>query len=373
MGIRDLFTRKASRIPTQSSRVVNSVLTRTNDNYTSLAKEGYIMNAYVRRSVDLIANAVSGIPLVVKEEDGTPAPDSELQKLLDIYGGSFTARAFAYLMLSGNNYIEVVKTSVPVELFLIRPDLVKKQPDGSFQYTNGQQKIRFEPDEMIHSFLFNPLSDLEGVSPIAAARRSIDAHNSANDFNTSLMQNNATPSGILTVDGYLDDSDYDRLKKEMREGWSGAGNAGLPKLLDNGLKWQSISQSPQELNWLEGKRDAAVEIAAAFGVPSELIGMGQTTYSNRKEAVVSFYSETVKPLLESFTYDLSNQLAPQFGEGQYVDADYSTVPALQENEDTRIKKVEALKGVLTINELRSLYGFDSITGGDIILVPQDEE
>lgn len=353
-----------------SSVYTGGVLNPTGNDYASLATEGYINNAYVRRSIDLIANAARGIPLVAREADGTEASDSELQALLDTYSGGFSGEVFAYLMLAGNSYIEVVSTSSgkPVELYTLRPDMVKQDQDGSYRFQINNKKVKFDDGEIIHVRLFNPVSGVTGVSPILAARRAMDAHNSANDWNAQVLQNQAAPSGILTSEGYLSDEDFERLKKEMRSGWTGTKNAGLPKLLDNGLKWTPISYTSKDLEWLEGKRDAAMEIAAAFGVPPELIGIGQTTYSNRKEAAVSFYTDTVKPLMETYVTNLTEGLAKRFGDGMYVEADYSAIAALRESEEAKINRTEALEGIATINEQRAIWGLPEVEGGDVIVL-----
>lgn len=348
-----------------------SLFQPTADSYTALATEGYKSNAYVRRCVMLIAFAASGIPLHARNGKGDLVPESELQKLLDRHAGSFISQAFSYLMLSGNNYIEIVNGSrYPVKLFNVRPDQIARQPDGTFHYGSGKQKTVFEPDEIIHTMLFDPLNPLSGSSPISAARRAIDSHNAANDWNAGTLRNSASPSGILTTDSILSDEDFERLSEEVLYGWTGE-NAKLPKVLDNSLKWQQMSLTAVDMSFIDGKKDSAQEIATAFGVPPELLGQGNTTYSNRNSAMVSFYSETVKPLVEQFTYDLSNVLAPKFGD-YYIEADYSSVPALKEQEDVKVQKTRVLSGVATVNELRAIWGLPAVEGGDIIVMGTEE-
>lgn len=367
MDIRQWFRRekKATKVTT-SAFLFNSTNNRSYD-YHTLAIEGYERNAFVRRGVDLVVNAMKGIPLVVKDEDGTPLPEHDAQRLLDRYGAELTAVVGLHLMLSGNSYLEVVRTASgkPVELYTLRPDLMERK-DGYYIFN---KKTRFELDEVVHTKLQNPLSDFYGASPVVAAIRALHTHNAANDWAASLLENSAAPSGIITTEGYVSDEDYERLKKEIKENWSGTANAGAMKLLDNGLKFQPISFNPKDMSWLEGKRDAAVEILTALGVPPEMVGFGETTYSNRSEAVKSFYSETIKPTMELYTWQLTNQLVKQFGDDLYVDADYSAIPALREAEEIKLKRLEAMNGILTINEMRALMGYEPVDGGDVILVP----
>jgi HK97 family phage portal protein len=78
---------------------------------------------------------------------------------------------------------------------------------------------------------------------------------------------------------------YERLKTEMEAGFQGATNAGRPMLLEGGLKWQAMSLSPADMDFVGLKAAAAREIALAFGVPPMLLGLpGDATYANYREA-----------------------------------------------------------------------------------------
>ena len=66
-------------------------------------------------------------------------------------------------------------------------------------------------------------------------------------------------------------------------GVRGRGNAGRPMLLEGGLKWQAMSLSPADMDFVGMKAAAAREIALAFGVPPMLLGLpGDATYANYK-------------------------------------------------------------------------------------------
>src|SRR3546814_14280984 len=55
----------------------------------------------------------------------------------------------------------------------------------------------------------------------------------------------------------------DRLREELAESFAGGANAGRPLLLEGGLKWQALSLSPADMDFLELKHSAAREIAMA--------------------------------------------------------------------------------------------------------------
>src|SRR3546814_17154061 len=77
----------------------------------------------------------------------------------------------------------------------------------------------------------------------------------------------------------------DRLREELAESFAGGANAGRPLLLEGGLKWQALSLSPAEMDFLALKDSSAREIAMAFGVPPMLMGLpGDATYATYSEA-----------------------------------------------------------------------------------------
>src|SRR5690606_10856704 len=148
--------------------------------------------------------------------------------------------------------------------------------------------------------------------------------------------------------------------------------AGRPMLLEGGLSWQQISLNAKDMEWLEGQKISAREIAMVFGVPSELLGDSTNkTYSNYKEARQAFYMETVLPLMDWLRDEFNNWLTPLFGDNLYLDYDRDDIEAIQEDRTLVWKRsAEAVRfGLLTINEARKAMGYESHPDGDILLIP----
>ena len=102
-------------------------------------------------------------------------------------------------------------------------------------------------------------------------------------------------------------------------------------LLEGGLDWKPMALSPAELDFVELKHQAAREIALAFGVPPQLLGIpGDNTYANYAEANRAFWRSTVIPLVMRVADDLSFWLGAGFG-GVKLVADLDGVEALAED------------------------------------------
>ena len=158
--------------------------------------------------------------------------------------------------------------------------------------------------DVIHVRSFNPLDDHYGMGCLGVAAPGIAIHNAAARWNKALLDNAARPSGALVYDpgdgSALSADQFDRLKAEMEAGFAGTGNAGRPMLLEGGLKWQALSLSPADMDFVGLKATAAREIALAFGVPPMLLGLpGDATYANYREANRALWRLTVLPLADT--------------------------------------------------------------------------
>src|SRR3546814_20325435 len=70
----------------------------------------------------------------------------------------------------------------------------------------------------------------------------------------------------------LSDQAYNNLQRSLDEFRAGGERDGGVLLLEEGLKWDTISLSPIDLQWIEAKKLSRSEICMIFGVPPSMIG-----------------------------------------------------------------------------------------------------
>ena len=162
----------------------------------------------------------------------------------------------------------------------------------------------------------------------------------------------------------LSDQQFERLKKELDQQFTGTANAGRPMVLEGGLDWKAMSLSPKDMDFMEAKHSAAREIALAFGVPPMLLAIpGDNTYSNYQEAGRAFWRQTVLPLGNRIAGSLAQWLAPAYGAGLMLAADADRIEALSSDRAALWERVSKAP-FLTVNEKRAAVGYGSVTGGD---------
>lgn len=353
--------------------------------FRKFVDEGYIKNVVAYRSITMIATSAASIDWQIfsKSRHGkTEIFDHPLLNLLQkpnpiMAGAEFFENIYAYKLISGNAYIQAVGPdgSAPMELHYLRPDRVSIIA-GDNCLPNG---YRYKIEENIHDFPvnkitgkslilhlkhFHPSDDWYGLSPIEAAAFSIDLHNNSLEWNQSLLQNGARPSGAMIVTGVnegsknLSEEQFYRLKNQMDEQFAGAANAGRPMLLEGGIDWKEMSLSPKDMDFIEAKNSAARDIALAFGVPPQLLGIkGDNSYNNMFEARLMFIEQTVLPMVDHVVDALNNWLSPMFGDDIVIGYNKDTIPALEEKKD---KLWDKIKGAdfLSNDEKRKMLGIE---------------
>ena len=320
--------------------------------FSALSREGYQKNAVVFRCVRLIAEAAASVPLCVRRGETCEAGDPAAALLSKGHPGTSAEEVmeqfYGLLQLSGNGYLEAALVDgVPAALYALRPDRVKTQlsksgwPSG-YEYEAGGYKRSLPIDlatgrcAVFHARIFNPLEDTHGHSPLSAAASAVDIHNAGGRWTKALLDNAARPSGALIYKGAsgterLTDEQFDRLKTELEGAHSGAKNAGRPMVLEGGLDWKAMSFSPADMDFMDARRDAAREIALAFGVPPMLLGIpGDNTYANYKEANLAFWRQTIIPLVSKTARGMEKWLRAFYGDDLCLVPQLDKVSALSD-------------------------------------------
>ena len=343
--------------------------------YASLAREGFMKNPVAYRAVRMISESAASVPWLFYEGEAE-VPDHPLKSVFARpnqrqSGAEFFEALYGHLLLSGNAFVEPVVIGPDLrELHLLRPDRCRiiEGADGwpqAYEYRVGNSIRRFAADAepgLLHLRLFHPLDDHMGFAPLEATSKALDLSNACASWNKALLDNSARPSGALVYQpkegGNLTTAQYERLKDELAEGYSGPARAGRPMLLEGGLDWKSMGLSPREMDFAEARNGAARDIALAFGVPPMLIGIpGDNTYANYTEANRAFWRLTVLPLIARTAEALSGWLRPLYGDLR-LDHDLDQVAGLAAERSDLWTRIGAAD-FLSEDEKRQAVGYEA--------------
>jgi HK97 family phage portal protein len=356
----------------------------SNRDYAAFADEGYRKNVTAYAAISKIADAVASVPWLAFRGD-QEVTEHDILSLLKRpnpmqSGANYMRAKVGFFLLSGNGYEERVTVAGKVrELYQLRPDRMQIVPSSNgfpkaYQYRHGGKVVSWEVDprkmdcDIRHMKSFNPLDDWYGLSPIEAGAYSVDQNNLAMSWMQALLGNSARPSGAMSVppEQPLTEEQFNRLKTQIDEQYSGARNAGRPMLLEGGLTWQQMGLSPVDMQIIETKYSSARDVALALGVPPQLIGIpGDNTYSNYQEARLAFWEDTVIPLIDMIADDWNQWIAQS--QGIELRPDLDQVPAIADKRRVLWDMADKSPD-LTLNERRAMKGYEPVQGGDVILV-----
>lgn len=332
--------------------------------YEAQVREAYLHNPVAQRCVRLVAESVAWAPVTASE--ARPRAGALLTPGL-------LENVATHLLLHGNAYVQVLQDAegLPAELFALRPERVSVEADGAgwpaaYGYKAGEARTRIAARDglgrpgLVHLKAAHPLDDHYGLSALSAAAGAIAVHNAAAKWNKALLDNAARPSGALVYEpgdgAALSGEQYERLRAEMEAQFSGSENAGRPLLLEGGLKWQAMSLSPADMDFIALKAGAAREIALAFGVPPLLLGLpSDVTYANYREANRALWRQTVLPMADRILRGLSEALA-SWWPGLRLEVDLDRIGALAAEREKLWRQVKAAD-FLTDAEKREMLGF----------------
>lgn len=358
--------------------------------FESFAREGYQANELVYAGIEELSTSAAE-PRMRAKVRGEWVENHPILTLFDRPNAfmdrfSFWANVIMYLSISGNAYALIVRSGSgrPVQLWLMRPDLVDIVPSvtdyiARYEYRNGsQQPIPLPVGDVIHWKHRNPLDQFYGQSPLLAGAGRIDIDNFMKGFVKTFFTKAGIPAGQLTFEGALDEATI----KELKQRWSGefggpSGWHGIMVTAKNKATFTPMTRDlgSQGLVVPELDEIAEARILMLLGVPPELVGarvgMQNSSYAQKRSARESFWDETLSPLYELMAGAVNLRLVPNYPGVDEIGFDFSTVRALQDDEDAIHARVgkDVQSSLITIEEGRAKLGLPPIPSTGTFLIP----
>lgn len=274
-----------------------------------------------------------------------------------------TGNAFGYITARGAD-------DRPTAIMPVHPDVVRieipqhegvEQPDPIYRI--GGEKI---PREDLVHFKRYPIAGCAlGMSPLQKAAAQVGLGLAADRYGLRYFQDSANPSGVLSTDGELSEQQTKRAMKTWLQSHQGRR---LPAVLSNGLKWEGISITPEESQFLETRKFQVTEIARLFRIPPHMIGETEKSSSwgtGIEEQVLGFTKFNLNAWVTCFEQEIG-RLLPR---GQI--AEFSLNDLQRADFKTRWEgyRLGREAGVYSVNDIREMEGMMPVESGDIRLQP----
>jgi HK97 family phage portal protein len=221
-----------------------------------------------------------------------------------------------------------------------------------------------QPENMLE------ICNLQRKSPIRLHRENLGLAKSAQDFGAMYFGSDGQMTGILSSD--------QPLKKEQMEviqsSWNKESGKAGTKLLPFGFKYNRISISPDEAQFIETRKFQAEEICRIFSVPPALVQLeSQTTYNNVEQQNLMFARHTISPWAKRIEQEIDRKLL-MANERPRIYSKFNLNDLFRGDMQARATFYREMTqiGALSINEVRMKEELNPVAGGDTHTVQENQ-
>jgi len=190
----------------------------------------------------------------------------------------------------------------PIGIMPVHPDCVHiEQPEESgTSWTQPAYKfngVRVAADRVVHIKRYPIAGRAWGMSPVQKAAAAVGLGLAAERYGLRYFRDSANPSGILHTDQELT---VEQSKRAMKSWIQSHQGRRLPAVMSGGLKWQSVTLTPNESQFLETRQFQRSDIAMWFRIPPHMIGdtnKSTTWGSGIENMTLGFVKYTLMPWL----------------------------------------------------------------------------
>lgn len=316
---------------------------------------GYKVNSWTYIAVRTITRAASSVPWVVFNADGEAEYEHPLSLLLDNPNPAMNRQdvmelIIGWLELTGQAYLHCVKVGNNTrELWPISPKRIEPVASNDPSRLIGSYKLdrkissAYTPENIIYFRFIDPSNPIGGIGPLQVAAKAVDIDIEQQEWNKAAMQNRGVIDGVYTIKTPVSEPVANTIWEKIKERYHGKNNARGPGLFNGDVTYTRTAMTPAEADFHQSRMNNRDEILAVFGVPAILVGaLEASTYNNYQTSLKILWSNTIIPLLDDIKDTLNHSLKSELPNGGWIGYDTSSISALREDEDAKIKTAATL-------------------------------
>lgn len=287
----------------------------------------------VDRCIEVLSDSLGKLPIYVMERDTRKRVDHPLNEILTLRPNEAQTPTVAKKMMEanrnsgGNGYAWIVRsptTLAPESLLPVPHELVRPWLDsgGRLWYSvihpfTGTPMTVHRMD-MIHLMAYTH-NGYKGISVLSRASEVIGAGRAAQQYNLNYYANGGQPAGVLQTEADLSGnveipladgttqtmSKKDVIRSEWEKRHSGPTNAQRVAVLDYGLKYNPISVSNRDAQFVEQSELSVQDIARFFGVPLYKLQAGKQSYNSNEQNAIEYVVSTLHPIVTQWEEELT--------------------------------------------------------------------
>ena len=335
----------------------------------------FYLSAYWQ-GVDLIAGRLSGVDLNIMNSKNEVAKDHPVQKLIkrgvsEYYDDvDFIRVMVTHIKTAGQTFMlnNYSKTGEIEELLFL-------SPTGTRPYLNNNRleyhtvvdaagaKYVPLPASRVFHVKGMTMDGINGISPLAACRPSLQLALSSMLYGLNYFANDARPSTIISTDRPITKAQAaDIVASWVREN-GGVNNRGVT-VLPAKFNVHTLNVPPDESQAIGARQESVRDVGRVLNVPSVLLGdMEASTYNNVREAYNALDNNTLVPLGDKIVSAINRQLLSPPYHARFDWKRHFTAP--QGERYAAYSQALAGNPFMLINEVRLAEGLKELTDEEI--------
>lgn len=381
MGIQDRFNAalKAWRLGG------NSMNARLDDQFASLLSSNpkkptsdlVQLSTSVYSAIDLRASTVSSIPIRLIQNTREGHQEVTNHPVLDLLKYVNPFWTFPRLMQSiemsmcvyGQAFVVVERDNrgQPMELWFARADQMKvvNHPTeyiSGFAYDTGfGQPIALDRQDVIWiRGVMDPKNEFRCLSPLEAARVSIESSLEAMNSNRAIFSNGLNPGGILSPKDQgvtLTKEQRQQIEEQLNLRLRGADKAHKLAVFSHPMQLDTPQLTPEDAQFMQLLGWTTLDVCRVFKVPpTKLMDFSSATYSNVEQADKAFFNDCIIPESRRIAAEFTEQLVSSYSQDLILEFDFSKIPSLQEDQTEIVSQMQALVNMgVPLNKVLAEY------------------
>jgi HK97 family phage portal protein len=179
--------------------------------------------------------------------------------------------------------------------------------------------------------------------------------------------------GILTYPGRWKDPETSKKVGRSFDDASSGENSHSTVVLEEGLKWEKVSMTSEDAQFLDSRKFSVPEIARYFRMPLHKIQeMERATFSNIEQQSLDYVISTLGPWIVRWEQSLNMALLAEKEQNEYY-YEFNVDGLLRGDIKSRYEAHSRgiLAGFINRNEARAMENRDSVEGLDEFLTPMN--
>ncbi len=338
--------------------------------------------SWIYPCVNLISRKVSEIPFYLYKDTGKKSKE-EFERTLDhpmirllkhpnkyLSGRQLKEITQMYLDLCGFAVVKILRRAsgqpyelhpmLPHELVEIRLGTDTDSIIKSFYFAplNARHKQEILPYEDVLYFHYShPENPYMPFTPIQAMAHVTDLDLYLQVYEKDFFHNSARPDFIIIPDRQITET----TARRMQEGWidrhRGPGKQFKPAVLSESVKFQQLTMTARDFEFMGLSKFTRDHILAAYNVPEAMLGLfGDFNKASSITAETTFVNNSINKRLDLWEDVINHQLVPMYRSLEGYEIEHANAKPKDDEWELAEAQTKISSGLITLNEYRLREG-----------------